>query len=108
MRTTVGQRLPTDWNKLFSTDFYSYLEIKKTNVKPENFINMDEVPCCFDLPGNRTVDLREAEDISINTTGAEKRRFTLVLAVRAAGEKLKPIVIFKRKTCPNFYFSKYP
>ena len=80
MRTTVRQPLPPDWEKKVN-DLYSYLEIKKTNVKPENFINMDEVPRCFDLPGNRTVNLRGAEDISNNTTGAEKTRFTLVFAV---------------------------
>ena len=93
-RTTLATRLEKKVN-----DFYSYLEIKKTNVKPENFINMDEVPV-----GNRTFDLRGAEDISFNTTGAEKTRFTLVFAVSAAGEKLKPMVIFKQKTCPKGKF----
>ena len=62
---------------------------------------MDEVPCTFDIPRNRTVDEIGKDDISIVTTGYEKMNFTIVLA---DGAKLKPAVIFKRKTKPKGNF----
>lgn len=40
----------------------------------------------------------------INTTGHEKSRFTVVLSCLADGMKLKPMVIFKRKTIPKVNF----
>lgn len=39
-----------------------------------------------------------ANTILIKTVGHEKTRFTVVLACMADGTKLKPLVIFKRKT----------
>lgn len=65
---------------------------------------MDEVPISFDLPRKFTVDLSGQKDISIVTTGAEKSNFTVVLGVLADGDKLKPMVIFKRKTVPKLKF----
>jgi hypothetical protein len=63
--------------------------------------NMDETPMFFDLPGNRTVDTKGKKTIMIRTTGHERAHFTVVLACMADGTKLKPMVIFKRKTIPK-------
>ena len=54
----------------------------------------------FDLPSNRTVNARE-KTVLIKTAGHEKTHFTVVLACMADGSKLKPTVIFKRKTLPK-------
>lgn len=97
VRTTAVQPLPNDWEEKVA-GFLAYVEMKKAKVKRENFINMDEVPCCFDLPVSGTVDLRSSDDVAIETNEAEKCRFTVLCAVSAAGEKLKPMVIFKQKT----------
>ena len=67
---------------------------------------MDEVPLTFDMPMNRTVDKKGSSTISIKTTGHEKASFTLVLSVTAAGTKLPPMIIFKRKTQPKEKFPK--
>ena len=40
--------------------------------------------------------------MTIKTTGAEKQRCTVMLAVTVDGGKLPPYVIFKRKTLPRF------
>ena len=52
----------------------------------------------FDMPANRTVDFKGNTSVSIKTTGSEKSHFTVILSCMADGTKLKPAVVFKRKT----------
>ena len=63
--------------------------------------NMDEVPVMFDVPSNKTVDIKGAKTIMIKTSGNEKYRYTVVLVCCADGTKLPPLLIFKRKTLPK-------
>lgn len=63
--------------------------------------NMDETPVTFDMPGNRTVNASGSKTVLLKTTGHEKTRFTVVLGCMADGTKLKPLIIFKRKTLPK-------
>ena len=58
----------------------------------------------FDMPTSKTVDSVGAKTVLLKTTGHEKTRFTVVLACLADGTKLKPMVIFKRKTMPKDNF----
>jgi len=58
---------------------------------------MDETPVYFDMPGSQTVDKKGKKEVRIRSTGAEKRRFTVVLACTAAGVMLPPMIIFKGK-----------
>ena len=67
---------------------------------------MDEVPVSFDHPSSRTVNVKGAKEVSLSTTGHEKSNFTVILSVTANGQKLKPLVIFKRKTIPKGKFSE--
>jgi len=62
---------------------------------------MDEVPLTFDVPSNKTVDVKGATTIMIKASGNEKTRYTVVLACCADGTKLLPLSIFKRKTLPK-------
>lgn len=62
---------------------------------------MDEVPLTFDVPSNKTVEAKGAKTVTIKTSGHEKNRYTMVLACTADGNKLPPLVIFKRKTLPK-------
>ena len=39
--------------------------------------------------------------VSLTTTGQEKTHFTIMLACCTDGTKLKPLIIFKRKTLPS-------
>lgn len=50
---------------------------------------------------NQTVNAGGANTILIKTVGHEKTRFIVVLACMADSTKLKPLVIFKRKTLPK-------
>ena len=65
---------------------------------------MDETPMNFDKVGNKTVDSKGAKTVLIKTTGHEKSSFTVVLASTADGVKLRPMIIFKRKTMPKTKF----
>lgn len=66
--------------------------------------NMDETPVWFDMPSAKTVNSKGKKTVLVNTTGHEKSRFTVVLTCLADGTRLKPMVIFKRKTIPKEKF----
>ena len=67
---------------------------------------MDEVPLTFDLPLQRTVAPKGESTVNLRTTGNEKTHFTCVLGCTAAGQKLPPMVIFKRITMPREEFPR--
>lgn len=49
----------------------------------------------------KLLEARGAKTVTIKTSGHEKNHYTVVLAVTADGNKLPPLVIFKRKTLPK-------
>ena len=55
----------------------------------------------FDVPSNKTVDVKGAKTIMIKTSSNENTCFTVVLACCADGTRLPPLLIFKRKTLPK-------
>ena len=55
----------------------------------------------LDMPPSRTVNPASEKTVLIKTTGNEKNHFTVVLACLADDTKLKPMIIFKRKTMPR-------
>ena len=57
--------------------------------------NMGKTPCWLYMPGETTVEHVGARSVPMRTTGNEKSRFTVVLAVMADGRKLKPFVVLK-------------
>lgn len=106
-RTTVGQKLPDDW-EIKRSDFlkFTHEQIKENKFSTDQVINMDEVPLTFDCPPSRTVNKVGESTVGIITTGHEKTSFTCVLSCTASGVKLNPILIFKRKTLPKGDFPK--
>ena len=77
----------------------------KNNYELGQIGNMDETPMWFDMPNARTVNQCGAKTVLVKTTGHEKSRFTVVLTCMADGTKLKPMVMFKRKTMPKGNFA---
>lgn len=106
-RTTVGQKLPDDWQEK-KASFLKFVKekIEKLSLKPFQIGNMDEVPVSFDMPTSRSADFIGVKSVPVITTGNEKNCFTVVLSCMASGEKLPPMVIFKRKTLPKESFPK--
>ena len=104
-RTTVSQQLPDDYReKLMLIRTYCTNKINEQNIQLKHITNMDEVPLTFDIPVNRTVERTGTSAVSIRTTGNEKSSLTVVLGCQANGQKLPPMVIFKRKTLPKENF----
>ena len=97
--TSLSQKLPADLELRLSV-FYKHLrELREEHELDEDLliINMDEVPMVFDtVPGN-TVHRKGEKDVKVSTTGGEKKHFTAVLAVNAAGDFLPTLTIFKGK-----------
>uniref|UniRef100_K7G1K5 DDE-1 domain-containing protein n=1 Tax=Pelodiscus sinensis TaxID=13735 RepID=K7G1K5_PELSI len=94
--------LPDEWEKKMDDfKYFVHKEINQLGLKPNNIINMDEVPMSFNRPTTRSVAATGVKTIGIATTGHECTCFTVVLACTAGGEKLKPMVIFKRVMMPR-------
>ena len=106
-KTHIAQKLPSDLDEKL-TNFHSYVidSRKKMCFSLGQIGNMDETPMFFDLPSNKTIHFAGEKCVTVRTTGAEKQHFTVVLACLADGTKLKPMVIFKRKTFPKEKFPK--
>ena len=102
-RTTVGQRLPENWEEKVANfrQFFSQRKVQELAIQADRVFNMDEVPMSFDAPYSRTVETTGAESVPVSTTGHEKTGFTVVLACSESRKKLKLMVIFKRKTMPK-------
>lgn len=106
-RTTMSQAVPDDYEaKKASFLQFTRKAIEDGKYPLKNIINMDEVPLTFDCPPNRTVDTSGVKTVSLTTTGQEKTHFTVMLACCADGTKLKPLLIFKRKTVPKGNFPR--
>lgn len=101
-RTKLAQKLPSDLEeKILRFQKYIIDARKRTAFEISQIGNMDETPMCFDLPENKTINCKGEKSILVKTTGHEKTRFTVVLSCLADGSKLRPIIIFKRKTLPK-------
>lgn len=81
-RTTVGQKLPDDWEEKM-VEFIDFVneECMKSNLQPGDIIIMDEVPMSFDIQNTRTVAEHGSKTISATTTGHERSRFTVVFSI---------------------------
>ncbi|KAG8225841.1 hypothetical protein J437_LFUL004770 [Ladona fulva] len=101
-RTTIAQKLPPEYERKI-IEFHKYvINLRKMKCFEIGQIgNMDEIPLTFDVPSNKTVDIKGAKTVMIKTSGYEKTRYTVVLACCADGSKLPPLLIFKRKTLPK-------
>ena len=67
----------------------------KHNYAPCDIIAMDETPVWCDMISETTVDKSGIKTVTLKTTGQEKSRVSVVLAAKADGTKLKPMVVFK-------------
>jgi hypothetical protein len=101
--TSVGQKISDDYQEKIAR-FRQYVNVECRGINLSNVGNMDEVPVSFDLPRRFTVDERGFQDVRVDTTGAEKANFTVVLGITANGNKCPPMIIFRRKTVPKERF----
>jgi len=77
-----------------------YLDyIRPTMVMPtthqDYVINMDETAVPFDMTSDITLETKGAKTVTIRSTGSEKKRATVSIAITASGRVLEPMIIFK-------------
>jgi len=79
-KTTTAQKMPREYKRKI-IEFHKYVinMIKKLFFEIGQLGNMDEVPVTFDVPSNKTVDVKGAKTIMIKTSGNEKRVTLLFL-----------------------------
>ena len=95
--------MPVDYEEKVD-NFRQFVKEAALGILPTQVGNMDEVPVPFDVPLNRTIEIKGTEDVFLATTGHHRTFFTVVLTVLASGEKLPPMIIFKLKEIPNVQF----
>ncbi|CAM9303213.1 unnamed protein product, partial [Hapterophycus canaliculatus] len=99
-KTSVGQKKPEGWEgKAWA--FIQKLRARLLHHAKEAILvfgilyNMDQTPIQAEMPQETTVAPTGAKDARIATAGKEKLRYTVVLAVRGDGQKVKPRIIYK-------------
>lgn len=96
-RTTLAQKDPSDMNKKIATFIaYNSMIRKKYKISDNNIIAMDETSAWFDMPSSTTIDQKGKKSIILKSTGHEKMHFTVTLAAKGDGTKLKPYITFKK------------
>jgi len=101
-RTTVGQKLPDDWEQK-TMNFREFVEkeIRTNQILLDDVVNMDEVPMTFDIAPTRSVAPTGVKAVAVTAIGHKRNNFTVVLACTGNGAKLKTMIIFKRVTMPR-------
>ena len=102
MKTTLAQRLPQDLEEK-TIQFHRFVIAarQRHSYSLSRIFNMDETPMRFELPSSRTLEFSGSRTVPMKSCGAEKRSFTVTLAVAADGSKLPPAVIFKGVRTPR-------
>ena len=106
-KTKIAQRLHRELDdKITSFQRFVIRHRQRNNYALACIGNMDETPITIDMPSNRTVNKIGEKTVLVKTTGHEKEKYTVALGCMADGKKLKPKVIFQRKTMPKEKFPK--
>ena len=66
---------------------------KRRHYSTSDMGNMDETPVWLEMPGKSTLNEAGKKEISVSSTGHEKKRYTVLLAALADGTKLTPLVL---------------
>lgn len=103
--TKIAQKLPAHYvDKIVSFQRFVIRRRTERDYAMCQIGNMDETPIRLDMLPHRTVNKMGDKTILIKSTGHDKSRYTCVLTVMADGSKLRPMLIFPRKTAPKGNF----
>ena len=99
--TKIAQKLPHHFvDKICKFQRFVIRRRGAVNYELRHIANMDETPLCMDMVSGSTVSKKGKKTVLMKSTGHEKSRYTVVLAVTADGNKLPPMIIYRRKTKP--------
>lgn len=96
--TSVGQEdsRPKSEKKKIINEYFEELRYKLNKLSNEHMvINMDETPVYVDMMATRTISFTGEKNTEAHSTGHNKTRLTVVLAITASGKFLKTMVILK-------------
>ena len=72
-KTSTAQKMPIEYeSKIVSFQKFVLDARKKNGFEISPIGNMDEVPLTFDVPSNKTVDVKGAKTITVKTSGHDK------------------------------------
>ena len=95
----IGQKVPKERNIIKSKFITEIINLRKdmSILYEDNFriLNMDETACFLDMTNNTTIDYKGNKNIELLTTGKEKYRISIILAITGDGFKLPPMLILK-------------
>ena len=92
----MAQRLPADMEeKIVEFHWFVLRAQRRPDYQLSHIFDMNETPRRFEPPVTRTLEFTDNRTVPILSCGGDKQSFTVVLAVKANGEKLPPRVIFK-------------
>ena len=85
-------------------NFLIYVEGLRKNCayKPHQIAAFDETAVWVDCIQERTIEDTGTKRVAIFSSGNHKSKFTVSLAARADGRKLKPMITFKGKSSKRF------
>lgn len=88
-RTSICQKLPPQFEEKLVAYQCHIIKLRNEYSFAFNQIgNADETPVYFDMPSNWTVDEKGRKEVKMITSGYEKCRVTVMLAITADGNKL--------------------
>ena len=87
-KTTLAQQLPQDLEEK-TIQFHRFVIAPRQRYghSLSRLFNMDETPMRFELPSSRSLEFSGSRTVPVKSCGAEKRSFTVTLAVAADGKK---------------------
>ena len=97
--TSSNQKVPADFEEQLLHFRRNILQLRHSYMYAlGQMLNMDQTIVRFDMPPNRTNEIKGSKRVGIKTTKAEKRGFTVALCAAADGSKLPAFLIFKERT----------
>lgn len=95
-KTTLAQRLSNELEEQ-TVKFHRFMIAarQRRGYPLSRIFNMDGTQIRFEMPFSRTLEFSGSRTVPVKSCGAEKRSFTVTLAVAADGKKLPPKVILK-------------
>ena len=101
-KTTLAQRLRANLEEnIVCFQRFVIAARRRADYPLSRIYKMDETPMRFELPSSRTLEFSGSRTVPVKSCGAEKRSFTVVLAVDDNGTKVPPKVIFKGVRTPR-------
>jgi len=70
-------------------------KVIEQDIDEENIFNMDQSALYYDNPPTMTIELSGSQQVSVATTGGEKKRVTIISLISCSGAKQRQYIIFK-------------